>query len=112
MTSRLALFIVACLLGGVGGLVGSVIGGAFGKTTLFVGGFVGGIAIAPLTARIAVWRRWIESGQFWSTTIGTALGFIAAATIAINTLSSPVGPVLSTTLTGIGAIVGSRRRNP
>jgi hypothetical protein len=74
-----------------------------------VGGFVGGIAIAPLSARLAVWRRWIGPRQYWPTAAGAALGFVAAAVVAVNTLSSPVGPVLSTALIGIGALIGSTR---
>jgi hypothetical protein len=104
------LFIVACLLGGVGGFVGSVIGAAFGRTGLFVGGVLGGLLIASVTARIAAWRRWIAPGRVRSTQLGAALGFAVAAAIAVSTLSSPVGPVLSTLLIGTGAVVGARRR--
>lgn len=101
-------FITMCLLGGIGGFVGSVLGGFFGNQALFIGGFLGGIAIAPLSARVALWRRWIPRGQFWPTAAGAAIGFVAAAIVAVNTLSSPVGPVLSTALTGVGALLGSR----
>jgi hypothetical protein len=101
-------FITMCLLGGIGGFVGSVLGGFFGNQALFIGGFLGGIAIAPLSARVALWRRWILPGQFWPTAAGAAIGFIAAAIVAVNTLSSPVGPILSTSLTGVGALLGSR----
>jgi hypothetical protein len=106
--AKLRLFIVACILAGAGGFVGSVLGNGFGRQGLFIGGFVGGVAIAPLTAFIAKWRGWILRNQVWTTAAGSALGFIAAATVAVNTLSSPVGPVLSTALTGIGAILGSQ----
>ena len=96
-----------CFLGGLGGFLGSIVGAAFGgKTALFVGGFVGGIAIAPLSARVALWRHWIEAHQYWPTAIGAALGFVAAALVAVNTLSSPIGPILSTLLTGVGALLG------
>ena len=102
------LFAVSCILGGFGGAAGSIAGAAFGKRGLFIGGFLGGALVAPLTARIASWRGWIAPDQFWSTAIGAALGFLAAATVAVNTLSSPVGPVLSTLLIGGGAIAGAR----
>ena len=101
-------FIVTCILGGLGGAIGSVIGAAFGQRALFVGGFLGGLLVAPLSARVAVWRRWIENHQYWPTAAGAGLGFLAAATIAVNTLASPVGPVLSTSLTGVGALLGRR----
>jgi hypothetical protein len=98
-----------CFLGGLGGFLGSIAGAAFGgKTALFVGGFVGGIAIAPFSARLALWRHWIEAHQYWPTAIGAALGFVAAALVAVNTLSSPIGPILSTLLTGVGALLGAR----
>jgi hypothetical protein len=61
-----------------------------------------------VSAKIALWRGWIARPQYRATTIGAALGFLAAASVAVNTLSSPVGPVLSTTLTGVGALIGSR----
>lgn len=104
--SRALLFLTAMILGGVGGFIGSVLGSAGGKTMLFVGGFVGGALIAPLTARIAAWRRWIAPEREVRTAFGAAVGFILAATIAVNTLSSPVGPVLSTCLVGLGAVIG------
>ena len=104
------LFVVACLLAGLGGFSGSVVGAAFGRQALFAGGFLGGILAGPITAHVARWRGWIGPGQYWSTAASAILGFIAAALIAVNTLNSPIGPVLSTAVTGIGAIVGSRLR--
>lgn len=103
--NKLALFITATLVGGFGGLVGSILGNAL--DALFVGGFIGGVALSPLTAWIGVKRRWISAARFWSVSAGAAIGFLAAATLAINTLSSPVGPVVSTTLTGLGALAGA-----
>jgi len=104
---RLKFFVTMCVLGGLGGFAGSVVGGFLRPHALFIGGFLGGLLIAPLSARIAVWRRWIGPAQYWPTTLGAALGFVAAALVAVNTLSTPIGPVFSTTLTGIGALVGS-----
>lgn len=106
--NKLWLFFTATLFGGFGGFLGSVLGGGFGQEALFAGGFVGGVAVAPLTAIVARQRGWIDQSRFWFVTVGAALGFIAAATIAVNTLSSPVGPVLATTLIGVGAITGAR----
>ena len=102
------LFVLACLLAGLGGFSGSVVGNAFGRTALFAGGFLGGLLAAPVTAHIARWRGWIPPPRYWSTAAGAAAGFVAAALVAMNTLSSPIGPVLSTALTGLGAIGGSR----
>ena len=101
-------FVAACVLGGAGGAVGSIIGAAFGQRGLFLGGFLGGLASALVFARVAIWRKWIGEKQFWPTAVGAAVGFLAAATVAVNTLSTPIGPILSTSLTGIGALVGRR----
>jgi len=107
---RARLFVLALVLGGAGGVVGSILGGAFGQRGLFIGGFVGGVLIAPVTAIVARWRGWIAARQVRATALGAALGFLLAATIAVNTLSSPVGPVLSTLLIGAGALVGATLR--
>jgi hypothetical protein len=107
---RFRFFITMCLLGGTGGFLGSVAGAFFGPRALFIGGFIGGILIAPMSAKLALLRRWIAPPQYWTTALGAALGFITAAIVAVNTLSSPVGPVLSSALIGVGALVGSRLR--
>lgn len=110
--SRIALFITACALSGLGGALGSIFGNSFGKTGLWVGGVIGGQLAALLIARIAVWRRWIAPEQFGVTALCTAMGFLIAAGIAVNTLSSPVGPVLSTTVPGLGALLGAALKAP
>lgn len=105
---RFALFVLACALGGLGGALGSIVGNAAGRTGLSVGGVVGGLLGGVATAGVARSRRWIAPSQFRPTAIGAMLGFLAAAAVAVNTLSSPVGPVLSTLMVGVGAILGAR----
>ena len=105
------LFVIASFLGGLGGALGSMAGNAFGsRTALYAGGLLGGVIIAPLTARLAVWRGWIPRDRFRVTAAGAAAGFLAAAAVAMSTLSSPAGPVASTALIGLGAVIGSRTR--
>ncbi|PYO76503.1 MAG: hypothetical protein DMD63_14270 [Gemmatimonadetes bacterium] len=105
--NRVALFFVACILGGAGGAVGSMAGHSFGNVGLWVGGILGGLLAAMLVARIAVWRRWIARSQFWPTAMGAVLGFLAACVVVVNTLTSPIGPIMSTLLIGAGAVLGS-----
>jgi|SRR5690242_10132505 len=105
---RLALFVVTCLAGGFGGALGSIIGHAFGSKGLMAGGVLGGIVATSLAAAVAVRLRWIPREAFRATAIGGALGFLVAAFIATRTLSTPVGPVLSTLLVGAGAVLGAR----
>lgn len=107
--NRAALFLVACALGGLGGALGSIVGHAFGKGGLWAGGILGGLLASILIAHIALWRRWIARSQYWPTVLGTILGFLAACAVAVNTLSSPIGPIMSTLLIGAGALLGSSR---
>lgn len=106
--NRAALFFLACALGGVGGALGSMAGHAFGKGGLYVGGILGGLITSMLVTRIALWRHWIGRSQFWPTAFGTAAGFVLACAVAVNTLSSPIGPILSILLIGAGAVLGAR----
>jgi hypothetical protein len=105
--NRAALFFVASTLGGVGGALGSMVGHAFGTGGLWAGGILGGLMASALVARIAVWRHWIAPSQFWPTALGAAIGFLAACAVAVNTLSSPIGPVLSALLIGAGSVLGA-----
>ena len=107
--NRLALFLLACVLGGLGGLLGSMAGHAFGRAGLLSGGVLGGLVASILIGRIALWRRWIVRSQYWLTVLGTAIGFVLACAVAVNTLSTPIGPMMSTLLIGAGAVVGSLR---
>ena len=107
--NRTALFLVACVLGGLGGALGSMVGHSFGKAGLWTGGILGGLLASVLIARIALWRRWIRRSQYWPTVLGTAVGFLLACAVVVNTLSSPVGPILSTLLIGLGAVLGGYR---
>jgi hypothetical protein len=108
--AHLYLFLIACALGGLGGALGSILGNSAARTGLWIGGVLGGLLGAAAAVAIAKARRWIASEQFWPTAVGAMAGFLAAAAVAVNTLSSPVGPVLSTALVGVGALAGARLR--
>jgi hypothetical protein len=43
-----------------------------------------------------------------SVALGATVGFACAVLIAVNTLHTPVGPILSTLLVGVGGLVGRR----
>lgn len=108
----LYLFIAATLLGGLGAMFGSILGNSFGRTGLMMGAIFGGLMLSTMAVRIALRRKWIGPAQFRASVIGANIGFILAAVIAVRTLSSPVGPVLSAMLIGAGAVVGSRMGQP
>ncbi len=105
--NRVAVFLAACMLAGAGGLIGSIVGHATGSRGVMIGGVVGGLLGAVASSFLARRRRWIVPAQLRGTAVGTSLGFLAAATVATHTLNSPVGPVLSTLLIGIGALTGA-----
>ena len=107
--NRIALFLVACAVGGLGGALGSMVGHSLGKGGLWAGGILGGLLASVLIARIALWRRWIVRSRYWPTVLGAAIGFLLACAVAVKTLSSPVGPIMSTLLIGVGAVLGSSR---
>lgn len=107
MRHRILLFIVACVLGGMGGILGSILGNAAGKNGLFAGGVVGGLIGASVSSLVARRRGWIRPEHVRATAVGASIGFLAAALIATQTLGSPIGPVLSTALIGIGALLGA-----
>lgn len=104
----LKLFLVCVLLGGAIAAGGSMVGARFGHTGLITGGVIGGVVGSILGVRVARSRQWILESQMMLASLGAAAGFVAAAYVATHTLSSPVGPVLSTTLIGLGAVIGAR----
>lgn len=104
------LFVLLIVAGGAGGFAGSVVGGAFGKTGLFIGGFVGGLITTPVGAFLATRLKWLEPSATSATAIGATIGFIAAAIITINTLSTPVGALFSPLLVGIGGVASRSMR--
>jgi hypothetical protein len=77
-----------------------------------MGGVLGGLIGAVGSVAIARRQAWITASQFTTTSAGAALGFLAAVAVALNTLSSPIGPIMSTTLVGAGALLGAALTRP
>lgn len=102
------LFLLMCLAGGAGGGLGSTVGNGLGPGGVFLGGFAGGIALVTATGYLAARRCWISRQQRFWTIAGALLGFGLAALVTLSTLSSPAGPILSTLIVGLGALLGSR----
>lgn len=99
-------FVLLVIGGGFGAFAGSVIGAAWGSHTLFLGAILGGLIASPVAAFVAARFGLIDGARVKGTAVGAAFGFLAAATLAVSTLRSPVGPVLSTLLIGAGGLVG------
>jgi hypothetical protein len=106
--TSLAVFALLVLAGGAGAFVGSVLGNAFGHTALFAGALIGGALASAAAAFLSATIKWLATTERIPTAIGAVAGFLVAAFIAVNTLSSPIGPVSSALLIGIGGLLGRR----
>jgi hypothetical protein len=105
---RVFLFLASTIVTGAFAAIGSMIGHFFGSHFgVILGGIFGGLFGAIFSARIAVRLKWIAHEDFYPTTFGAEIGFLAAAIVAMKTLSSPIGPILGSLLIGIGAVVGA-----
>ena len=106
---RFWLFALISGLGGLGAFLGSLLGNAAGKTGLVVGAMLGGAIAVALGVRLAARLALVPQTRIAHATLGALGGFALAALVAVNTLSSPVGPVLSVALIGLGAVFGAAR---
>jgi hypothetical protein len=106
----ICLFLLTCGMSGVLTVLGSIGGRAFGRTGLFVGAVVGGIVGIALAALIARWLRLIDHRTYLPTAIGGTIGYVLTAVIAVYNLDTPVVPILSVSLVGLGAVVGGVAR--
>ncbi len=107
----LILWALVSFLGGVGTLLGSILGHFVGKSGLYVGAMVGGVVGIYLATRMARARGILGVKRFWPGTIGGWLGLILAAIIATNHLKTPVIPIASILLLGLGAVFGAASRH-
>jgi len=101
------LFLLAVLLGGVGGAAGSMLGSALGRGGLIAGGVVGGVLLSAAAGLLSARWHWVAPSQRLWVVLGGAFGFLIACMVALSTLSTPVGPILSTLLIGGGAVLGA-----
>ena len=104
-------------LAGLGAVIGSILGNAAGKPGLFAGAIVGGILGVGAAVAAATRLRWLSTGDRRGALAGGILGFAVAAPIAVANLHTPVTPVLSCALAGVGVLLGawlarSRRARP
>ncbi len=101
------LFLLTCGASGLLTVVGSFGGHAFGRTGLFVGAVVGGIIGIALAGLIARRFLLIEHRSYVPTVIGGTIGYVLSAVIAVIDLHTPVVPILTVSLVGLGAVAGS-----
>jgi peptidoglycan/LPS O-acetylase OafA/YrhL len=112
MTRKSALlFLLMCGFAGVATFLGSVVGHFLGTTGVFAGAISGGIVGVFVAARVAVSRQILGPKRFAGATIGGVLGLILAAEIATHNMSTPLVPLASILLIGLGAVFGAASRH-
>ena len=103
----LKVFFLETLLGGAGAVAGSMLGNAFGRGGLLIGATIGGIAAVVAAGYLTCRFSWIHRRERLWVVIGGIAGFGVACLVALATLSSPAGPIASSLLIGVGAVLGT-----
>lgn len=103
----LKLSLLMIFLGGAGGAIGSMAGNALGKGGVIGGGLVLGAALVVAAGFLGTRWGWISHAQRLWAILGGVFGFALAVIVTLSTLSSPLGPLLSTLLIGTGAVLGA-----
>ena len=85
---------------------GSVLGNSMGRTGLFVGAVIGGLAGVSLAVWLSTRIGLLSKANFLPALVGGSAGFIVAAVIAVNSLWTPIIPLASVALIGVGALIG------
>lgn len=104
---HVALFFLLSLGSGFGGAFGSILGNSLGTAGLITGALLGGLAATYGVVRLAVRWRWVPESRALRTAVAAGVGFLVASVVAIATISTPVGPIISTTLVGAAGLWGS-----
>jgi hypothetical protein len=107
MMRRAKVFILLMMAAGAFAVAGSALAAAVAHRALFAGGIAGGLIGCFVGACLARRLKWIPASATKFVAIGACVGFAAAAAIAMNTLHSPLGPILSSLLVGVGALIGT-----
>ncbi len=107
MKKNMRLFLMECFFCGLFTFVGSIIGHAFGQSTLFAGAVIGGISGIILTACFLSKTSIIKKNRLALIISCGILTFLLAAFLAVTNLSSPIIPLLSILLVGMGCVFGN-----
>ena len=104
------LFLVVCVTAGIGLFLGSILGHFFGGTGLQVGAIIGGAIGVFAGTQIACRRNILNRKRFVPATIGGMLGLGLAAVVATHHLDTPIIPIASIAIIGLGASLGAGTR--
>ncbi len=107
MKKNILLFLMESFFCGLFCFAGSIIGNDFGQNALFVGAFIGGISSIIVTTSILSKLSITRKTHFTFIMSCGILTFLLAAFLAVTNLSSPVIPLLSILLVGMGCVFGN-----
>ena len=99
--------ILCWLVTGFGAAGGSVLGNAGGPSGLRVGAILGGVL--GLLSAVATARKlgWLPKAESTGAFIGGLVGFAVAVPITLSNMHTPVVPIASSGLVGVGALFGA-----
>ena len=92
---------------GFGALVGSILGNSVGKPGLVFGAIAGGTLGVLGAVHLARRLSWVPGTETVGALIGGLIGFAIAIPITLTNMHSPVVPVLSCGLAGVGILLGA-----
>jgi len=101
----LYLFLLVCLFAGFLTFAGSVLGHAMRQTGLFVRAVIGGFAGVGLAIWVSTRAGFLPKANYLPALIGGVTGYVVAAVISANSLWTPIIPLASVALIGVGSLV-------
>jgi len=107
MNRNIKLFSGVCFLCGIFTFLGSILGHAINKNTLFIGASVGGVVGIILSVLIFLKLKVVHRDSLLSTIIWGIIFFGTASLFAATNLNSPIIPLLSILLVGLGCVIGN-----
>jgi len=90
---------------GAAAVLGSVLGAAANHVGLFIGALFSGLIGVWVGVRLSKTLRFIEASDIRPGILGGGIGFLLMAPLAAANAHTPIIPVLSVGIVGLGALV-------
>ncbi len=107
---QIILFALVSSLTGFAAGLASVLGASVSHVGLFIGAVLGGFTGVAAAIRLSKALRLITAHDIWFGILGGCIGFLVAAPLAATNAHTPVIPILSTGLVGLGALTSLQIR--
>jgi len=101
------VLLLSWLSTGFGALLGSILGNAAGAVGLKAGAIAGGVVGLLVALSVARRRNWISIGDAPGGMWGGLAGFAVAIVLTLSNMGTPIVPVLSCGLAGVGVLLGA-----